>query len=140
MIKDIKNETLLEALSYCGVRELPEELKGKEVWIKAIGLVTKKNGSQSYVAIVRDSFGEKKIVKDFGYLSPVSKIEKIYPYLYLSEDDVPKFKDGSKEDRITWLIERDYKEEELKELTIKKLDKIIIEESVKVVLARDKNR
>ena len=140
MIKDIKNETLLEALSYCGVRELPEELKGKEVWIKAIGLVTKKNGSQSYVAIVRDSFGEKKIVKDFGYLSPVSKIEKIYPYLYLSEDDVPKFKNGSKEDRIAWLIERDYKEEELKELTIKKLDKIIIEESVKVVLARNKNR
>lgn len=138
MAKNIKDETLVDALSFCGVKELPEELKGKEVWIKAIALVTKRDGGQSYVAVERDSDGGKKIVRDFGSLSPVAKIEKLYPYMYLSENDVPKFAKDAKDEKIAWLEERDYKKEELEGLTPKGLDKIIINECVKVALNRNK--
>ena len=89
MIKNIKERTLVEALSFCGVRELPEELKGKEVWIKAIGLVSKVDGSQSYVYLERGELGASNIKKDFGTLSPIVKIDKIYPYLYLSGSSYP---------------------------------------------------
>ena len=104
MAKNIKDETLVDALSFCGVKELPEELKGKEVWIKAIALVTKRDGGQSYVAVERGTDGDKKIVRDFGSLSPVAKIEKMYPYMYLSETDVPKFTKDAKDEKIAWLV------------------------------------
>ena len=138
MIKNIKDETLVEALSFCGVRELPEELKGKEVWIKAIGLASKVDGSQSYVYLERGKLGAKDIKKDFGTLSPIAKIDKIYPYLYLSEDEVPKFSKEDKGEKTSWLIARGYKEEELSTKTPQQINKLVIDECVKAALNKDK--
>ena len=138
MAKNIKDETLVDALSFCGVKELPEELKGKEVWVKAIALVTKRDGGQSYVAVERGTDGDKKIVRDFGSLSTVAKIEKMYPYMYLSETDVPKFAKDAKDDKIAWLMERGYKKEDLEGLAPKGIDKVVINECVKVALSRNK--
>lgn len=138
MIKNIKDETLVEALSFCGVRELPEELKGKEVWIKAIGLVLKVDGSQSYVYLERGELGASCVKKDFGTLSPIAKIEKIYPYLYLSEDEVPKFSKEDKGEKTSWLIARGYKEEELSTKTPQQINKLVIDECVKAALNKDK--
>lgn len=138
MIKNIKDETLVEALSFCGVRELPEELKGKEVWIKAIGLVSKVDGSQSYVYLERGELGASCVKKDFGTLSPIAKIEKIYPYLYLSEDEVPKFSKEDKGEKTSWLIARGYKEEELSTKTPQQINKLVIDECVKAALNKDK--
>ena len=138
MIKNIKDETLVEALSFCGVRELPEELKGKEVWIKAIGLVSKVDGSQSYVYLERGELGVSNIKKDFGTLSPIVKIDKIYPYLYLSEDEVPKFSKEDKGEKTSWLVARGYNEEELSTKTHQHINKLVIDECVKAALNKDK--
>ena len=138
MIKNIKDETLVEALSFCGVRELPEEFKGKEVWIKAIGLVSKVDGSQSYVYLERGELGASNIKKDFGTLSPIVKIDKIYPYLYLSEDEVPKFSKENKGEKASWLIARGYNEEELSTKTPQQINKLVIDECVKAALNKDK--
>ena len=138
MIKNIKERTLVEALSFCGVRELPEEFKGKEVWIKAIGLVSKVDGSQSYVYLERGELGASNIKKDFGTLSPIVKIDKIYPYLYLSEDEVPKFSKEDKGEKNSWLIARGYKEEELSTRTPQQINKLVIDECVKAALNKDK--
>ena len=138
MIKNIKDETLVEALSFCGVRELPEELKGKEVWIKAIGLVSKVDGSQSYVYLERGELGASNIKKDFGTLSPIVKIDKIYPYLYLSEDEVPKFSKEDKGEKTSWLVARGYNEEELSTKTPQQINKLVIDECVKAALNKDK--
>lgn len=138
MIENIKERTLVEALSFCGVRELPEELKGKEVWIKAIGLASKVDGSQSYVYLERGELGAIDIKKDFGTLSPIAKIDKIYPYLYLSEDEVPKFSKEDKGGKTSWLIARGYKEEELSTKTPQQINKLVIDECVKAALNKDK--
>ena len=138
MIKNIKERTLVEALSFCGVRELPEELKGKEVWIKAIGLVSKVDGSQSYVYLERGELGASNIKKDFGTLSPIVKIDKIYPYLYLSEDEVPKFSKEEKGEKTSWLVARGYNEEELSIKTPQQINKLVIDECVKAALNKDK--
>ena len=138
MIKNIKERTLVEALSFCGVRELPEELKGKEVWMKAIGLVSKVDGSQSYVYLERGELGASNIKKDFGTLSPIVKIDKIYPYLYLSEDEVPKFSKEDKGEKTSWLIARGYNEEELSTKTPQQINKLVIDECVKAALNKDK--
>ena len=138
MIKNIKERTLVEALSFCGVRELPEELKGKEVWIKAIGLVSKVDGSQSYVYLERGELGASNIKKDFGTLSPIVKIDKIYPYLYLSEDEVPKFSKENKGEKTSWLVARGYNEEELSTKTPQQRNKLVIDECVKAALNKDK--
>lgn len=138
MIKNIKERTLVEALSFCGVRELPEEFKGKEVWIKAIGLVSKVDGSQSYVYLERGKLGASNIKKDFGTLSPIVKIDKIYPYLYLSEDEVPKFSKENKGEKTSWLVARGYNEEELSTKTPQQINKLVIDECVKAALNKDK--
>ena len=140
MIKNIKDETLVEALSFCGVRELPEEHKGKTVWIKAIGLVSKVDGSQSYVYLERGELGASSVKKDFGTLSPIAKIDKIYPYLYLSEDEVPKFSKEDKGEKNSWLIARGYKEEELSTRTPQQINKLVIDECVKDALNRDNSK
>ena len=138
MIKNIKERTLVEALSFCGVRELPEEFKGKEVWIKAIGLVSKVDGGQSYVYLERGELGASNIKKDFGTLSPIVKIDKIYPYLYLSEDEVPKFSKENKGEKTSWLVARGYNEEELSTKTPQQINKLVIDECVKAALNKDK--
>ena len=138
MIKNIKERTLVEAISFCGVRELPEEFKGKEVWIKAIGLVSKVDGSQSYVYLERGELGASNIKKDFGTLSPIVKIDKIYPYLYLSEDEVPKFSKENKGEKTSWLVARGYNEEELSTKTPQQINKLVIDECVKAALNKDK--
>ena len=138
MIKNIKERTLVEALSFCGVRELPEEFKGKEVWIKAIGLVSKVDGSQSYVYLERGELGASNIKKDFGTLSPIVKIDKIYPYLYLSEDEVPKFSKENKGEKTSWRVARGYNEEELSTKTPQQINKLVIDECVKAALNKDK--
>lgn len=120
MKEDIKQKSLIQALSYCSVRDLPEEDNGENVWVKAIGLVSKIDGTKSYVAIERGVDGGNKIVKDFGHIASIVKVENVYPYLYLESGNIPKFKTNSREDRIAWLrnhdLDNDYSDCSLKKL------------------------
>lgn len=105
----IDKKSLLDALSWCGVHELPEEYNGKEVYIKAISLVSKRDGSKSYVAVVKDyETGNDRIVKDFGSTSMIAKIDKTYPYLYLNSSFLPTFQAKDKDNRIKWLKRKSY--------------------------------
>lgn len=128
--------SLMEALSYCGVKELPEEDKGENVWIKSIALVSKRDGSRSYVATVKDKDGYPRIIKDFGTIAAIASIDKHYPYLYLDANDVPKFNKNEKQERIDWLRIY-YPEKDFSEATMKELNRAVINVSIQEVLKRN---
>lgn len=137
MAKENKLEmSLIEALSYCGVKELPEEDKKENVWIKSIALVSKKDGSQAYVATVKDKEGNPRIIKDFGSIAAISSIDKHYPYLYLDAKDVPQFKTKEKQERIDWL-KIYYPERDFSEAGLKELNRAVINVSIQEVLKRN---
>lgn len=119
-MKDILRESFVAALSYCFVRELPPEDDKQNVWLKAIGLVKKRDGSKGYVAIEKDKDGNDKIIKDFGSISQIVEIEKVFPTLYLDSSYLPQFDSKKKEDKIKWLsLQRpdvDYESMSTKEL------------------------
>lgn len=125
MVKDILRESFIAALSFSCVRELPPEDDGQSVWIRAIGLAKKRDGSKGYVAIVKDKNGENKILKDFGSISQIVEIEKVYPTLYLDSSYLPTFETKKREEKIKWLsMQRP--EEKFEELTGKELNRAIL--------------
>lgn len=97
------NKTLIDALSWAGLRELPEVYDGENIYIKSLALVSKRDGTTSYVATCKDILGADKIVKDFGTVSPIVEVKEVHPYLYLDASYVPEFATKKKEDRIKWL-------------------------------------
>lgn len=97
------NKTLIDALSWAGLRELPEVYDGENIYIKSLALVSKRDGTTSYVATCKDILGVDKIVKDFGTVSPIVEVKEVHPYLYLDASYVPEFATKKKEDRIKWL-------------------------------------
>lgn len=117
------DKTLVDALQWANIRELPESDKGENVYILALALVSKKDGSKGYVALKKDDKGQDKIVKDFGSISQIVKIEETYPYLYLDSSYLPDLK--KKEDKIKWLSIHD-NTKNYEELTIKELNKTIL--------------
>lgn len=115
------DEMLVDALQYASVRELPEEWDGEREWIKALALVIKRNGSRAYVALAKGKSGEDKIVKDFGEISAVAKVEKIHPYLYVEQSTMPQFKTNTKKERLDWLYINDPDNEYSEEMSMKEL-------------------
>lgn len=103
----MRNKTrasLIKALSYCSLRELPEVDSGEHAWIKALALVTKSDGSNCYVAIEKDPKTLKnRVKKDFGGTGAIVEYNEFYPYLYLSQDYMPEFHDKTKDARIKYL-------------------------------------
>ena len=112
---------LVDALQYAGVRELPNEAEEGREWLKALALVSKRNGSKAYVALAKGKAGEDKIVKDFGEISAVAVIEKIYPYLYVEQSTMPQFKTNTKKERLDWLYINDPDNEYSEEMSMKEL-------------------
>jgi hypothetical protein len=53
-MKDYKEKSLIDVLSFCDLRDLPEEDKKEYVWVRAIGLVEKNNGTQNYAVLTRN--------------------------------------------------------------------------------------
>lgn len=103
-MKSRTRESLLKALSYCSLRELPELDNGEDVWIKALALVTKNNGRDYFVAIEKDPKSLlNRVKKDFGDTGAIVEYKGIYPYLYLSSEYMPKFHDKTKETRVKYL-------------------------------------
>lgn len=123
-------KSLVEALSWASIRELPQKDLGESVWIKALALVTKRDGSKSYVALRRTVPTEYNIIKDFGSDSIITIIEEIYPYLFLDGTFIPEFKTQKKDDRIKWLSMNGV-DDNLEELTLKELNKKIVEVAIK---------
>lgn len=103
-MKSNTRASLIKALSYCSLRELPDADSGEDVWIKALALVTKTNGCDYFVALEKDAKTlVNRVKKDFGDTGAIVEYKEIYPYLYLSSEYMPKFQDKTKDARIKYL-------------------------------------
>lgn len=121
----IKEKSLVDALSYCDLRSLPQEDTKEYVWLKAIGLVVKSDGSQNYAYVIKDVNGKPKIKKDFGSIASIVRYEKFYPFALLDEKYMPSFKTRAKEERIEWLVKMG-SEEDFSEISLKELDRKVL--------------
>lgn len=115
-----EKESLMKVLAYCNLPKLPEEDTQEYIWLKAIGLVTKADGTHSYVLMYKNRHNRPNIVKDFGSISTIVKTEKIYPILLFQYGKLPKFGTDSEKERIHWLkskkVEADFDNMNLKEI------------------------
>lgn len=113
-------ESLIDALSYCDLRDLPEIEDGENVWIRAIAKIVKSDGLEYYAYVEKDDNLKNRIVKDFGSMSSIVKVVAYYPFSYLKADFMPEFKTKKKEERIAYLTRykttKDYSSMSLKEL------------------------
>jgi hypothetical protein len=134
MAKDILRESLIDALSWASLRELPEKDNGENIWIRALALVSKRDGSKAYVALVKGKNGEDRIIRDFGSVSVIVKIEEIYAFEYLDSSYLPTFESKKKEDKIKWLsMQRP--EVNYEEMSSKELNKAILHVAMQNQLA-----
>lgn len=126
--------SLINALSYCSLRELPEADNGEDVWIKALALVTKTNGCDYFVAIEKDPKTlANRVKKDFGDTGAIVEYKAIYPYLYLSSEYMPKLLDKTKEARVKYLTEM-YPEGNWAKYSLKELNDIVLGTAIKAQL------
>lgn len=134
MAKDILRESLIDALSWASLRELPEKDNGENIWIRALALVSKRDGSKAYVALVKGKNGEDRIIRDFGSVSMIVKIEGVYAFEYLDSSYLPTFDSKKKEDKIKWLsMQRP--EVNYEEMSSKELNKAILHVAMQNQLA-----
>ena len=91
-----KLESLKKCLEHANSFELPKEFdkNSGDYWLKAIVLVKKHNMSENYAIAERNSQGKAVVVRDFGAISPLESIEKVYPYVILDKSLIPEFKDA----------------------------------------------
>jgi hypothetical protein len=126
-----KEKSLIECLKWCQVPALPDIDDKENIWIKAIALVKKGDGTESYVAMTKDKDLKNKMIKDFGTVSMIHEVVEVYPYSYLSAAYMPEFKTRKKEERINYLLAYDKKLEDLEELSLKELDKMVVNVAIK---------
>lgn len=134
MAKDILRESLINALSWASLRELPPKDNGENIWIKALALVSKRDGSKAYVALMKGKNGEDRLIKDFGSVSQVVKIEEVYAYSYLDSSYLPQFDSKKREDKVKWLsLQRP--DVDYESMTAKELNKAILHVAMQNQLA-----
>lgn len=134
MAKDVLRESLINALSWASLRELPPKDNGENIWIKALALVSKRDGSKAYVALMKGKNGEDRLIKDFGTVSQVVKIEEVYAYSYLDSSYLPQFDSKKREDKVKWLsLQRP--DVDYESMTSKELNKAILHVAIQNQLA-----
>ena len=85
-------ESMFDCLAFCKLSQLPEKEDGKSVWLNAIAKTRKNDGCYYYCYVERDKDGKPKIIRDFGAVRTIVKIEEFYPIVYLDSSYVKKFK------------------------------------------------
>ena len=85
-------QSLFDCLAFCKLSQLPEKEDGKSVWVNAIAKTRKNDGCYYYCYVERDKDGKPKIMRDFGAVRTIVKIEEFYPIVYLDSSYVKKFK------------------------------------------------
>lgn len=128
-----QDKSLIDALAYCDLRSLPKEDNGEYVWIKALALVSKMDGTKGYALVIKGDNGKPKIMKDFGTVAAIKTIDKFYPFALLDEKYMPVFKTKGKEERIEWLTFMGRKLD-FDKLTTKELNKEVVNTAVQTAL------
>lgn len=140
MIKDSKTDSLVAALSFFLLKELPDKDDGENVWIKSLALVKKRDGSESYVYVVKDKETlENRVAKDFGAVSQIAEILEYYPFSFLNAAYIPEFNGNKKDDRIKYLMTYD-NSKDYSAMTLKELNKEVIRVGIVKQLNDEKNR
>ena len=130
MAKNKREEkNLLDALSWCGLKKLPEKDNGEDIWIEALAKVSKANGSIGYVYIKKNGELKDVIAKDFGDISMIVKIDEVYPFNFLKASFMPTFKANNKNERIHYL-QKIYKSKDFSGMTVKQLDTEILKVAI----------
>ena len=132
-MESIKEKSLISCLAALDLRDLPKEWDKENIWILAVGLISKIDGTFSYAALKKDEDGNARVVKDFGNICAIRKIEKVYPYKFLDASFMPMFKTRAKDERIAWL-ERMGEKGNFSEMSAKELDRKVLNVVIQQVL------
>jgi hypothetical protein len=121
-----KESTLYDALRDAFICDIPELWNNEDIWIKAVGLITKSNTTQNYCLLKRDSDGNAQVVKDYGDICKIVKINEIRPYIFLNNSYICEFK--NKQERIDYILnnKNEYKEGDLQTMKKDELQNICI--------------
>ena len=138
-MENIKEKSLINCLAALDLRDLPKEWDKENIWILAVGLVSKIDGTFSYAALRKDEDGNARVVKDFGNICAIRMIEKVYPYKYLDASFMPIFKTRAKDERIAWL-ERMGEKGNFSEMSAKELDRKVLNVVIQQVLNIEKDK
>ena len=134
-------ESMFDCLAFCKLSQLPEKEDGKSVWVNAIAKTRKNDGCYYYCYVERDKDGKPKIMRDFGAVRTIVKMEEFYPILYLDSSYVKKFK---KDEEGTASLVEYLKSEGVKidfeNATRKDLDKENIKIAIQKQLADEKKK
>lgn len=131
MAKNIERESLVSAMAYCSLRDLPDVDNGEEIWIHALAKVEKTDGSTSYVLVSKVDASSHRIIKDFGTISSIRKIVSYHPYSFLKASYLPKFKTEKKEERLSYLDKWGEKGVNYASMSKKELDLEILNIAIK---------
>lgn len=132
-MESIKEKSLITCLAALDLRDLPKEWDKENIWILAVGLISKIDGTFSYAALKKDKNGDARVVKDFGNICAIRKIEKVYPYKFLDASFMPMFKTRAKDERIAWL-ERMGEKGNFSEMSVKELEKKVLNVAIQQAL------
>lgn len=134
-------QSMFDCLAFCKLSQLPEKEDGKSVWLNAIAKTKKNDGCYYYAYVERGKDGKPKIMRDFGAVRTIVKMEEFYPILYLDSSYVKKFK---KDDEGTALLIAHLKKEgvniDFENATRKDLDKESIKIAIQKQLADEKKK
>lgn len=130
-------KSLLDALSFCSLRKLPEVEDGENVWLRAIAKIAKADGQIYYAYVEKDENLNNKIIKDFGAISALVRVVEYYPFSYLKPAFMPKFKGNKKEERIAYLT-RYNKDVDYSNYSVKELDRLIMRGAIKKQMEQEK--
>ena len=125
------SKSLIAALACCDLKALPERDTKEFYWLKAIGLVSKSDGTKSYVLLRMGSDLNPVVIRDFGSVSAIVAIEEAYPFVMLGERWIPVFKTTKKEERLEWLRSMG-DDTDRSGSTLKEIDKAVIGKAVEM--------
>lgn len=121
-MNELTRKSMIEALSFASLAELPEVWDCKREWKDAIALIEKYDGTEYFAIAKRSEDGEIRIVKDFGSMFAIKGVKQYYPYeFYIRQDDFDKKQESEKEENndvkeveIKPIVEELFKDEPLK--------------------------
>lgn len=132
-----KQKSLVLALAWCDLKALPQSDTKESIWLRAIALVSKSDGSKNYAVYERDSDGNPKCIKDFGTICQIVNIDEIHPFYVLDPSKIPSFKGKFKDERIAWLKANGI-HVNADDVTTKELDRMILNLSISFALKSNK--
>lgn len=74
-----------EVMNDTGLMEPPIRDTGRVVWTEAVGVALKSDASRSLVLLRRNLYDVYHVVKTYGSVAAVVKIEGVYPYEWLDD-------------------------------------------------------